>query len=101
MSGKNILGDLPSINNNIISLNQRISNKSRLTNYCYAGEGEVVDLATGVTHALRPGTLYALDRHDAHILRATRGDLRLVCVFNPPLAGDETHDASGSYGPRE
>ncbi|MFA5664915.1 ectoine synthase [Castellaniella sp.] len=71
------------------------------TNYCYAGEGEVVDLATGVTHALRPGTLYALDRHDAHILRATRGDLRLVCVFNPPLAGDETHDASGSYGPRE
>jgi hypothetical protein len=23
--------------------------------------------------------------------------LRLVCVFNPPLAGAETHDASGAF----
>lgn len=70
------------------------------TNYCFAGEGEVVDVAGNVTHSLKPGTLYALDKHDKHILRATKGDMRLVCVFSPPLVGDETHDASGSYAPR-
>ena len=69
------------------------------TNYCFAGEGEVVDLASGKTHRLRPGTLYALDKHDNHLLRATKGDLRLVCVFNPPLVGDEHHDEKGGYAP--
>ncbi len=71
------------------------------TNYCFAGEGEVVDVNTNITYPLRPGTLYALDKHDKHILRATKGDLRLVCIFSPPLAGDETHDASGSYAARQ
>jgi L-ectoine synthase len=68
-------------------------------NFCIAGEGEVVDLQTGTVHLLRPGSLYALDSNDAHIIRATRGDLRVVCVFNPPLVGDEVHRADGSYGP--
>lgn len=66
-------------------------------NYCLSGEGEVLDVATGATHAIRPGSLYALDKNDKHILRATRGDLRLVCVFNPPLTGQETHNPDGSY----
>ena len=51
------------------------------------GEGEVLDVATGERHAIRPGTLYALNLNDQHVLRATKGDLRLVCVFNPPLSG--------------
>jgi len=68
-------------------------------NYCIAGEGEVVDLQTGTVYLLRPGTLYALDKNDAHTIRATCGDLRVVCVFNPPVVGDETHCADGSYGP--
>jgi L-ectoine synthase len=68
-------------------------------NYCIAGEGEVVDLQSGTVYPLRPGSLHALDKHDAHIIRATRGDLRVVCVFSPPLVGDETHRADGSYGP--
>ncbi|HEY4332477.1 MAG TPA: ectoine synthase [Ilumatobacteraceae bacterium] len=67
------------------------------TNYCFAGEGEVVDVATGATYPIRPGTIYALDQHDDHIIRATNGDLRLVCVFNPPVAGTETHNATGGY----
>ena len=71
------------------------------TNYCIGGEGEVVELATGRSFAIRPGTVYALDKHDAHILRATRGDLKLVCVFVPPLAGGETHRPDGSYAPSE
>ncbi|CAN7806960.1 ectoine synthase [Paraburkholderia hospita] len=66
-------------------------------NYCFAGEGEVVDLATGQTYPIRPGSIYVLDRHDRHVLRALKGDLRLVCVFNPALAGNETHQADGSY----
>jgi L-ectoine synthase len=64
--------------------------------YCIEGEGELVDLATGETHAIGAGTLYALDRHDRHLLRAKTA-LRMVCVFNPPLTGHEVHDAEGSY----
>jgi L-ectoine synthase len=67
------------------------------SNYCIAGEGEVVDVKTNRTYPIRPGTLYALDRHDAHILRATKGDLRLVCIFTPALSGRETHDEHGGY----
>lgn len=67
------------------------------TNYCFSGEGEVVDVATGHTHPLYPGMLYALNKNDKHILRAIKGDLRLVCVFSPPLVGDERHDAQGGY----
>ncbi|MBR8343705.1 ectoine synthase [Burkholderia ambifaria] len=67
------------------------------TNYCVAGEGEVVDTATGDVHPITPGTIYALNLNDPHILRATRGDLHLVCVFNPPLTGLETHREDGSY----
>ena len=70
------------------------------SNLCIAGEGEVEDLATGEVHAIRPGTLYALDQHDRHVLRATT-DLTLVCVFCPALTGRETHDADGSYLPSE
>lgn len=66
-------------------------------NYCVSGEGEVVDLATGETYPIKPGTLYALDKHDAHIVRATKGDLRLICVFNPALTGEEVHTSDGSY----
>jgi len=64
--------------------------------YCVEGEGEIESLEDGKVHKIIPGTLYALNNHDRHILRA-KTDLRLVCVFNPPLKGDETHDKDGSY----
>ena len=68
------------------------------TVYCIEGEGEIEDLATGEIHAIRAGTLYALNKHDHHILRANRGThMRMVCVFNPPLTGREKHDATGAY----
>ncbi len=66
--------------------------------YVMAGEAEITDLATGERHALRPGTVYALDQHDRHTMRVI-SQLRLVCVFNPALAGGETHDADGSFPP--
>lgn len=68
------------------------------TVYCIEGAGEITDLATGQTHAIRPGTIYALNHHDRHILRANRGThMRMVCVFNPPLTGREVHDETGAY----
>jgi len=66
-------------------------------NYCIEGVGEVVNVATGEHHPIHPGTMYALDQHDKHILRAIKGDLRLICSFTPALSGRETHDAEGSY----
>ncbi|HET6820700.1 MAG TPA: ectoine synthase [Candidatus Limnocylindria bacterium] len=64
--------------------------------YCLEGEAEIEELASGQRHAIAPGVVYALDRHDRHVVRVRR-TLRLVCVFNPPLAGAETHDASGAF----
>lgn len=64
--------------------------------YCLSGEGEVETVADGKRHPVRPGTLYVLDQHDDHLLRATT-ELKLACVFNPPLNGKEVHDASGAY----
>jgi L-ectoine synthase len=64
--------------------------------YCIEGQGSIEDLATGQTHAIRPGVLYGLDQHDKHILRAETL-LRFVCVFNPPVTGNETHGADGAY----
>jgi L-ectoine synthase len=56
--------------------------------YCISGEGEVE--ADGVVYAIQPGTMYALDKHDKHYLRA-KTTLRLICVFTPPLQGNESH----------
>ena len=65
--------------------------------YCIEGDGEIEELANGKVHSIRPGTLYALDQHDDHKLRAGKNGLRLVCVFNPPVTGQETHDETGAY----
>lgn len=64
--------------------------------YCIEGEGEVETVADGVCHQIKPGTVYALDRHDEHVLRA-RTQMRMVCVFNPPITGRETHGEDGAY----
>ncbi|OCX16971.1 L-ectoine synthase [Stutzerimonas xanthomarina] len=64
--------------------------------YCISGAGEVLDLASGRNHAITPGTLYILDQHDRHVLRAF-SELKMACVFNPPLHGKEVHNAEGTY----
>lgn len=66
--------------------------------YCMSGKGEIKDLATGETHQIAPGTLYILDNHDKHILWAHE-ELKLACVFNPPVTGKEVHRDDGSYAP--
>ena len=64
--------------------------------YCMSGKGSITDLATGETHAIRPGVMYALDQHDKHILRAEE-ELVMACCFNPPVTGNEVHQPDGSY----
>ncbi len=64
--------------------------------YCISGEGEVETLDNGKIHEIKPGVIYVLDKHDNHLLRA-RSELKLACVFNPPLVGDEVHDKNGVY----
>lgn len=66
--------------------------------FCVAGAGEIESLEDGRKWPIVPGTVYALDQHDRHVLRA-REELVLLCVFNPPVTGRETHDASGAYPP--
>ncbi|MDY6831627.1 MAG: ectoine synthase [Thermodesulfobacteriota bacterium] len=65
--------------------------------YCVAGNGTIEDLATGQVHRIKDGVLYALNNHDRHILRGGTEDMRLICAFNPPVTGRETHDSDGSY----
>jgi len=63
--------------------------------YCLEGEGSVEELDSGRVHEIRPGTLYAMNSHDRHRLRA-RTRMRIVCTFFPALTGFEKHDADGS-----
>ncbi len=65
--------------------------------YCIEGEGDITALSSGDTYKLEPFTVYALDQHDRHTVRAIGGDMRLVCVFNPALTGQEVHGGDGSY----
>lgn len=64
--------------------------------YCIEGDGEVEVLATGKVYPISAGTTYALDGNEKHLLRA-RTQMRMVCVFNPPLTGREVHDEEGVY----
>ena len=68
--------------------------------YFTQGTGSITDLATGETHEIRPGVMYALDQHDRHTLRASE-ELIMACVFNPPVTGTEVHREDGSYAPAD
>jgi L-ectoine synthase len=75
----------------------RLEYKNHLEScYCIEGSGAVVEL-DGTRHEIVPGTLYCLDKHDAHDLIANpEGDMRLVCMFTPALTGDEAHHLTES-----
>lgn len=67
------------------------------TCYCIAGRGQLVE-EDGTSHTIEPGTMYSLNENDAHTLTASPSeDLRLVCVFVPPLRGNEIHDLGSEY----
>lgn len=64
--------------------------------YCISGRGEVETVRDHRVYPIEPGTIYVLNEHDEHVLRA-RTELVLACVFNPPLNGKEVHDETGAY----
>ncbi|WP_226646472.1 ectoine synthase [Microbulbifer variabilis] len=64
--------------------------------YCISGRGEVETLDDEKKHPIEPGTIYILDKHDKHVLRAFE-EMTMACVFNPPLHGKEVHNAEGAY----
>lgn len=65
--------------------------------YCVSGNGEIYDIANDTTHKISDGMMYLLNNHDAHYLRGGTEDMRMICVFNPPLTGKEVHDENGHY----
>ncbi|MEQ9407634.1 MAG: ectoine synthase [Fuerstiella sp.] len=64
--------------------------------YCIEGRGRLKDLSNDTEHEIKAGTMYALSGNERHILIADE-QLRMICVFNPPLVGPETHDENGVY----
>ena len=64
--------------------------------YCIEGDGEVETLADNKVYKITANTMYALDENDEHLLRANT-DMRMICVFNPPVTGQEVHDEDGAY----
>ena len=61
--------------------------------YCIEGRGSITDVATDKVYDIEPGVMYVLDNHDLHRLRASEV-IRVICVFNPPIKGDEKHEMS-------
>ncbi len=63
--------------------------------YCLEGQGTIEELENGTVHEIRAGTLYAMNNHDRHRIRATTR-MRVICTFFPALAGDEMPNADGA-----
>jgi len=64
--------------------------------YCVQGKGTLTNEETGEVFPIRDGTMYLLDGHEKHTVYAEE-ELRMACVFNPPVTGREVHDADGVY----
>ena len=64
--------------------------------YCIEGSGRVELIDEERIIPVAAGTMYALNHHEKHYLVADT-DLRIICVFNPPLTGKEVHREDGSY----
>ncbi|MCX5042777.1 ectoine synthase [Aldersonia sp. NBC_00410] len=60
------------------------------------GEGTLTDLTNNETYELGPGSMYLLNGHERHRVEP-RTQMRMFCVFNPPVTGREVHDENGVY----
>lgn len=61
---------------------------------CVSGFGKVE--SGGKSYDIEAGVMYALDKYEMHRFTA-HTPVELVCVFNPPLTGDEVHESDHSY----
>ena len=64
--------------------------------YCVKGRGELTNKETGETFEIKEDVTYVIDKGEAHYFEAFE-EVVLICVFNPPLTGQEVHDKDGSY----
>ena len=64
--------------------------------YCVKGKAVLTNATTGEEFIITPDTTYILDENDPHFFEAI-DETVLLCVFNPPLTGNEIHDEEGSY----
>ena len=64
--------------------------------YCVSGRALLVNDRTKEEWLIEPDTTYILDENDPHWFEAYETTV-LICTFNPPLIGNETHDQDGSY----
>ena len=64
--------------------------------YCVAGRATLTNANTGEEYEITPDVTYVLDEYDAHWFEAHEETV-LICVFNPPLTGNEIHQEDGSY----
>ena len=63
--------------------------------YCVSGYGVLTDI-DGNEFGISEGVTYVLDKNDAHWFEAMEETV-LICVWNPPLIGNEIHREDGSY----
>lgn len=68
--------------------------------YCVSGSAELTNERTGESFQISQDDTYVLDEHDPHTFEAFE-ETTLICVFNPPLSGDEVHKEDGSYSATE
>ncbi len=60
------------------------------------GEGTLTDRETGEKYEIGPGSMYLLNGNERHTVEP-RTQMRMMCVFNPPVVGSEIHDENGVY----
>jgi L-ectoine synthase len=63
----------------------------RETVYCIEGEGSVENVSTGEETPLNPGCIYSAGIDEEHVLK-TLTRMKLLCIFDPPLHGQESAD---------
>lgn len=66
------------------------------TCYCVSGWATLTDANTGEQFEITADVTYVLDKNDPHYFEAHEETV-LICTFNPPLTGQETHQEDGSY----
>lgn len=66
--------------------------------YCISGTGTLINHNNQQSYEIAPDTVYVLDQHEPHEFIA-HTEVVLICVFNPPLIGDEVHGDDGAYAP--
>ena len=64
-------------------------------NLIVEGSGRVTDQGSGQSWELAAGVLYCVGPGDRHVLRMST-DVRLLAIFNPPISGEERHDADAA-----